>query len=155
LSDALLVTTRISYFRNVRRSGVSALVKEAMTMRSSGHLLKRAGREFVGNLIWMAVVFGSLAAILVAATDLPLVGTMVFVGFSVAVLAALVTVGALLSGAPDEWPPVATTTLARIPSAAVIGPAGGEMVGGGMVAEEETVAGEAYKAAFAAVRDDP
>jgi hypothetical protein len=156
LSDALLVTTRVSYFRNVRTSAVSALVKEAMTMRSSGHLLKRAGREFLRNLIWMAVVFGSLAAILVAATDLPLVGTMVFVGVSVAVLAAIVTVGVLWSGAPDEWPPVATTTLARIPPAAVIGPlAVGGMVGGGMVAEEETVAGEAYKAAFAAVRNDP
>jgi hypothetical protein len=49
---------------------------------------------------------------------------------------------------------VATTTLARILAAAVICPVVG-MVGGGMVAEEETVAGEADKAAFAAVRDDP
>jgi len=39
-----------------------------------GHLLKRAGREFAKNLLWMAVVLGSLAAILVAATDLPLAG---------------------------------------------------------------------------------
>jgi hypothetical protein len=45
---------------------------------------------------------------------------------------------------------VATTTLARGTAAAVLGP-----VGGGMVAEEETVVGEAYKAAFAAVRNDP
>ncbi len=119
-------------------------------MRSSGHLLKRAGREFVRNLLWMGVVFGSLAAILVSATDLPLVGTMVFAGVLVAVLAAILTVDVLWSGAPEEWSPVATTTLARIPSAAVIGP-----VGGGMVAEEETVAGEADKAAFAAVRNDP
>ena len=74
-------------------------------MSSSGHLMKRAGREFAKNVIWMAVVFGSLAAILAAATNLPLVGTMVFVGVSVAVLAAIVTVGALWSGAPDEWPP--------------------------------------------------
>jgi hypothetical protein len=44
-------------------------------MRSYGHLLKRAGTEFAKNLIWMAVALGSLAAILVAATDLPLVGT--------------------------------------------------------------------------------
>jgi hypothetical protein len=64
-------------------------------MSSSGHLMKRAGTEFAKNVIWMAVVFGSLAAILVAATNLPLVGTMVFVGVSVAVLAAIVTVGAL------------------------------------------------------------
>ena len=39
-------------------------------MSSSGHLMKRAGREFAKNVIWMAVVFGSLAAILVAATEL-------------------------------------------------------------------------------------
>ena len=35
------------------RCGVSALVKEAMAMRD-GHLLKRAGTEFVRNMIWMA-----------------------------------------------------------------------------------------------------
>jgi hypothetical protein len=52
-------------------------VKEAMAMRD-GHLLKRAGREFVRNLIWMAVVFGSLAAILAAVTDLSLVEVMAF-----------------------------------------------------------------------------
>ena len=28
-----------------------------------GHLMRRAGREFAKNLLWMAVVFGSLAAI--------------------------------------------------------------------------------------------
>ena len=44
------------------------MVKEAMAiMPSSGHLLKRAGREFAKNLLWMGVVLGSLAAILVAA----------------------------------------------------------------------------------------
>jgi hypothetical protein len=42
-----------------------------MAMRD-GHLLKRAGREFVRNLLWMAVVFGSLAAILAAVTELSL-----------------------------------------------------------------------------------
>jgi uncharacterized membrane protein YgcG len=69
-----------------------------------GHLLKRAGREFAKNVIWMVVVFGSLAAILVAATDLPLVGAMAFVGVSVAVVAAIVTVVVLWSGARDETP---------------------------------------------------
>jgi hypothetical protein len=63
-----------------------------MAMRSSGHLLKRASREFVRNLIWMAVVFGVLGAILAAATDLSLVGVMVFVGVCVALMAAIVTV---------------------------------------------------------------
>jgi hypothetical protein len=89
---------------DVTRSGLSAPVKEAMAMRDDGHLLRHVGREFAKNLIWMAVVFGSLGAILVAATDLPLVGTMAFVGVSVAVLASLLTVGVLWSDAPDETP---------------------------------------------------
>jgi hypothetical protein len=88
----------------VTRSGVAALVKEAMSMRSSGHLLRRAGREFVKNLIWLAVVIGVPAVILAAVTDLYLVGVSAFVGASVTVLAALVTVGALWSGASDETP---------------------------------------------------
>ena len=71
-------------------------------MRASGHLLRRAGREFLRNLIWMAVVFGSPAVILATVTDLYLVGVSAFVGASVTVLAAFVTVGALWSGAPDE-----------------------------------------------------
>jgi hypothetical protein len=86
----------------VTRSGYSAVVKEAMAMRSSGHLLKRAGREFAKNLIWMAVVSGLLAAVLAAATDLSLVGTMAFVGVFVAVVAAIVTVVGIWSGAHDE-----------------------------------------------------
>ena len=67
-----------------------------------GHLLKRAGREFAKNLLWMAVVFGLLAAVLAAATNLPLVGTMAFVGVCVAVMAAVVTVVVIWSGAYDE-----------------------------------------------------
>jgi hypothetical protein len=84
----------------VTRSGYSAVVKEAMAMRD-GHLLKRVGREFVKNAIWMVVVFGALGAILVAATDLPLVGVMVFVGAFVAVLAAIMTGVAFWIRAPD------------------------------------------------------
>ena len=111
-----------------------------------GHLLKRAGREFAKNLLWMAVVFGSLAAILVAATDLPLVGTMAFVGVCVAVLASLLTVGVLWSDAPDEtplgggpddrpgYPPRAVV---------VIGP-----VAAGTMVAEETVAVGVAKATF-------
>jgi hypothetical protein len=85
----------------VTRSGYSAVVKEAMAMRD-GHLLKRAGREFAKNLLWMAVVLGSLAAILVAATDLPLAGVIFFVGVFAAVMAAIVTVVVIWSGAYDE-----------------------------------------------------
>jgi hypothetical protein len=86
----------------VARSGYSALVKEVMAMRSSGHLLRRAGREFVKNLLWMGVVFGLLAAVLVVATNLPLVGTMAFVGVGVAVAAAVVAVVVIGSEAYDE-----------------------------------------------------
>jgi uncharacterized RDD family membrane protein YckC len=72
-----------------------------MAMRE-GHLLKRAGTEFVKNLIWMGVVFGLLAAVLVAATNLSLVGTMAFVGVCVAVVAAVVTVVVIWSGDPGS-----------------------------------------------------
>ena len=67
-----------------------------------GHLWKRAGREFARNLLWMAVVLGALAAILVAATDLPLAGVIFFVGVFAAVMAAIVTVVLIWSGAYDE-----------------------------------------------------
>jgi hypothetical protein len=77
------------------------VVKEAMAMRD-GHLLKRAGREFAKNFVWMGVVSGLLAAVLVVATNLPLVGTMAFVGVCVAVVAAVVTVVVIWSGAYDE-----------------------------------------------------
>ena len=80
---------------------MSASMKEAMAM-GHGHLLRRAGREFAKNLLWMAVVLGPLAAILVAATDLPLAGVMFFVGVFAAVMAAIVTVVVIWSGAYDE-----------------------------------------------------
>ncbi len=70
-----------------------------------GHLLKRAGREFVNNLAWMLVAFGSLGAILVFATQLPLLWVAAYVGISASALAAIVTVFtvlALWSGAYDE-----------------------------------------------------
>jgi uncharacterized membrane protein YgcG len=90
-------------FRDVARSGVFAPVKEAMAMRD-GHLLRRAGREFAKNLIWMVVAFGAMAAILVAATDLPLVGAMAFVGAAASVMASIVTGVVIGSGARDETP---------------------------------------------------
>jgi uncharacterized membrane protein YgcG len=76
-----------------------------MAMRNDGHLLQRVGREFVKNAIWMVVVFGALGAILVAATDLPMVGVMVFVGAFVAVLAAIMTGVAFWSGAREDTSP--------------------------------------------------
>jgi hypothetical protein len=141
---------RVSYFCNVTRSGVSAVVKEAMFMRSSGHLLRRAGREFVRNLIWMAVVFGSPAAILAASTDLSVVGVSAFVGVCVAVMAAIVTVGALWSGAHDETRLGGHDYPGSHPGHGGDWPVRGWDGGG-----EEKAAGEAYIAAFAPVRNDP
>jgi hypothetical protein len=43
-------------------------------MRGGDHLLKRASREFVRNVLWMLGGFGLLGAILVFATQLPLLG---------------------------------------------------------------------------------
>jgi uncharacterized membrane protein YgcG len=83
---------------------VFAPVKEAMAMRDDGRLLRRAVREFAKNLAWMVVAFGALGAILVAATDLPLVGAMAFVGAAAAVLAAIVTGVVIGSNAHDETP---------------------------------------------------
>ena len=45
----------------------------------AANLLKRAGREFVKNLAWMLAVLGALGAILVFATQLPLLGVLAFV----------------------------------------------------------------------------
>jgi hypothetical protein len=110
-----------------------------------GHLLKRASTEFVRNLLWMAVVFGSLAAILAAVTDLSLVEVMAFVGVCVAVMAAIVTVGGSGAGPTTSRASVATPTLAHLPKpAAVIGP----VAVGGMVAEEETAAVGGVNATF-------
>jgi hypothetical protein len=139
----------VSYFRNVTRSGYSAVVKEAMAMRD-GHLQKRAGRDFVNNLAWMLAIFGSLGALLVFATQLPLLGVAAFVGIFAFVMAAIATVGLLWSGAYEDTPPGGGHSYPGPHHAG-----GGYWPGGGMVAEEETVAGEADKAAFAAVRNDP
>ena len=70
--------------------------------RRGGHLLKRASREFVRNVLWMLGVFGLLGAILVFATQLPLLGVAIYVGIFASVLAAIVTVVALWSGAHEE-----------------------------------------------------
>jgi hypothetical protein len=60
----------------VARSGVFAPVKEAMTMRSSGHLLRRAGRKLPKGTIWVLVgvlvAYAALAAILTLGVGLPL-----------------------------------------------------------------------------------
>jgi hypothetical protein len=72
-----------------------------MAMRD-GHPLKRAGKEFARNLIWMLLVFGPLGAILIPVAHLPLLGVFALVGFFVSVTAAIMTAVALWSGAHDE-----------------------------------------------------
>jgi len=72
-----------------------------MAVTRGGHLQKRVGREFARNLIWIFAIFGPLAAFLFAAGT-PLVGLLAFVGICVLPLAAIVTLLALWSGAPDE-----------------------------------------------------
>ncbi len=66
------------------------------------HLLKRAGREFVRNLMWMLVAFAPLAAILIFATTITLLGALPFFGIFVCAVAAIITVLTLWSGASDE-----------------------------------------------------
>ena len=71
-------------------------------MTRGGHLPKRVGGEFARNLIWILAVFGPLGAFLFFAAGTPLVGLLAFVGICVLPLAAIVTLLALWSGAPDE-----------------------------------------------------
>jgi uncharacterized membrane protein YgcG len=84
-----------------KERGVRSLEKEAVAMRV-GHLLKRASREFLRNLLWMLLVFGPVALILVPAANLSLLGVLAFVIFSVSVLAAIFTGVVLWSDAHDE-----------------------------------------------------
>jgi uncharacterized membrane protein YgcG len=65
-------------------------------------LPKRASREFLRNLLWMLLVFGPVALILVPAANLSLLGVLAFVVFSVSVLAAIFTGVVLWSDAHDE-----------------------------------------------------
>ena len=71
-------------------------------MTRGGHLPNRVGREFAKNLIWILVFIGPLAALVFFAAGTPLVGLLAFVGICVLPLAAIVTLVALWSGAPDE-----------------------------------------------------
>ncbi len=74
-----------------------------MTMRGAGPFLKRAGRKFVRNLLWMLALFGTLGALLVFSTQLPLLEVAVLVGICVSLSAVLITVVALWDGTtPDE-----------------------------------------------------
>ncbi len=66
------------------------------------HLLKRAGKEFVRNLSWMLAAFGPLAAILIFATSITLLGALPLIGIFVCAVALIITVLVLWSGAHDE-----------------------------------------------------
>ena len=65
-------------------------------------LLKRAGREFGKNLLWLSAAFSPLTAIVIFATGITLLGALPFLAIFVSVVAALVTVLTLWSGAHDE-----------------------------------------------------
>jgi uncharacterized membrane protein YgcG len=91
---------RIRYVRNVRRSEVFALMKEAMAMRAR-RSRKRAGKEFVRNLIWVLVAYAPLAAILAFGANTPVRGVLIFGGIFVPVTAAFVTVVVLRADAGD------------------------------------------------------
>jgi uncharacterized membrane protein YgcG len=73
-----------------------------MAIMRGGHLPKRVGREFARNLIWILAIVGPLAAFLFFAAVVPPVGLLAFVGICVPLLAAIVTLLVLWSGAPDE-----------------------------------------------------
>jgi uncharacterized membrane protein YgcG len=81
-------------------------LKEAMAMRAV-HLLKRGGRKFARTLFWMLVAFGPLAAILIYFANLPILLAFPYVVIFGSVIAAIMTVLALWSGAHDEAIPSA------------------------------------------------
>ena len=71
-------------------------------MRKMMQLLKRAGREFLRNLLWIVVTFGPLTAALIYVTNITLVGVLVFGGVFVPVWAAVATVVMVWDGWPRD-----------------------------------------------------
>jgi hypothetical protein len=71
-------------------------------MRKTVQLLKRAGREFGKNLLWLSAAFSPLTALVIFATSITLLGALPFLAIFVSVMAALVTVLTLVSSAHDE-----------------------------------------------------
>jgi uncharacterized membrane protein YgcG len=75
-----------------------------MAMRD-GRFAKRAGREFVKNLIWFLVAFVPLAIILIVLAGVPLREVLVFGGVFVPVMAAVLTVTIVWAGGAGDYHP--------------------------------------------------
>jgi hypothetical protein len=63
---------------------------------------KRAGREFVRNLIWGLMAYAPIAAVLTLAAGTPLGGVLIFGGVVVPAMAALITVLVVWGGEADD-----------------------------------------------------
>jgi hypothetical protein len=66
--------------------------RKVIAMRGAGRFPKRAGKEFVRNLIWALVVYMPIAAFLTLWPIAPLGGVLIFGGIFVVAVAALITV---------------------------------------------------------------
>lgn len=69
-----------------------------MAMRGAGRFPKRAGREFVRNLIGALVVYAPIAAFLALWPIAPLGGVLIVGGILVLAVAALITVVVSVGG---------------------------------------------------------
>jgi hypothetical protein len=76
-----------------------------MVMWGAGRFAKRAGKEFVRNLIWFFVAYAPLAAILTVFAGVPLRGVLVFGGVFVPVLAVVFTALIVWVGGPGDYQP--------------------------------------------------
>jgi hypothetical protein len=75
-----------------------ARARKVMAMRAAGRFPKRAGKEFVRNLIGALVVYAPIAAFLTLWPVAPLGGVLIFGGIFVLAVAALITVVVSVGG---------------------------------------------------------
>jgi hypothetical protein len=75
--------------------------RKVMAMRAASRFPKRAGKEFVRNLIGALVVYAPIAAFLVLWPIAPLGGVLIFGGIFVPAVAALITVVVSAGGDPE------------------------------------------------------
>jgi hypothetical protein len=73
-----------------------------MAMRGAGRFPKRAGKEFVRNLIGAFVVYAPVAAFLTLWPVAPLGGVLIFGGIFLPAVAALITVAGVWAGRDTE-----------------------------------------------------
>jgi hypothetical protein len=75
---------------------------KVMAMRAAGRFPKRAGKEFVRNLIGALVVYAPIAAFLTLWPVAPLGGVLIFGGIFVPAVAAIITVLGVWVGRDTE-----------------------------------------------------